>query len=389
MSGSVPLTPAQQELNAAQADLESRHPELRTQGSRQWLRQVLLIVAPASGKDGLDLSEMRIHFSAISRVTSVEPDILEARVYNLAPKTIDSLMAMSIVPPGQIVSPKQTFSVPASEATGLPGNKQAATNTAPAQVLLKAGYPGNFGTIFQGQLVQIRRGRESPMDDYVDIYAADGDASHRWGIMNTTLSAGWKAADIAKQAVKACEPYQLGGGDFPTDTDPAQTPGPRGRVCFGQVRDRLADIASTHRVEWWIHRNNLEFVPVSAYKPGDAIVINSKTGMIGLPQQTNFGVSVRCLLNPGVGRGSRIKIDNASVQRQQFSSTQSKETAFINSILASNLDADGVYKVLMVNHTGDTRANEWYTEAECITVDSTRREVLKAVPDPSLIWLAS
>jgi hypothetical protein len=46
------------------------------------------------------------------------------------------------------------------------------------------------------------------------------------------------------------------------------------------VRDILADVAKTHRVDCWISQNKLEIVPISAYKPGEAVVINAKTGAI-------------------------------------------------------------------------------------------------------------
>jgi hypothetical protein len=360
-------------------------------GTQQWGRICKLVVAPASGQNGLDLSAMRISFRATSRVTLAEPDTLEARVYNLAPSTVQSLLAISLIAPGTVI-PGQgmvTSGVVASNTTGTGDFKTVTLGspaTPPGQVLLQAGYEGNFGTIFQGQLVQIRLGRESPMDDYVDIFAADGDVSHRWGMMNRTLAAGWQAKDVAQQAVQACSPFGLTGGDFPDETDPPQRPAPRGKVCFGMMRDILNDVASTHRVSWWINRNSLEFLPVSAYKPGDAVVITSKTGMVGLPHQTNFGVSVRCLLNPAISRGSQIKIDNTSVQRQQFSTTSSSDAANINSILATNLDADGFYKALMVNHIGDTRGNEWYTEVEGLSIDPTRKGIL-AIPDQTIMSL--
>jgi hypothetical protein len=275
-------------------------------GVRQWGRLCSLVVAPASGNDGLDLSELRVSFRMESRTFFVEPDTLQVRVYNLAPDTIQKLMALPIVPVGNVITGQAitTSSQPAGSATGLGNfNNPPITQTPPGLVSLKAGYEGNFGTIFQGQLVQIRQGRETPTDSYIDIFAADGDSSHRWGVMNVTLAAGWTAQDVAKQAVQACSGFGLTGGAFPTVTDPAQRPAPRGKVCFGMMRDILDDVARTHRVDTWINRNRLEFVRQSAYKPGEAIVLTGATGMVTYPHQTNFGVSVRCLLNPSISRG--------------------------------------------------------------------------------------
>jgi hypothetical protein len=67
--------------------------------------------------------------------------------------------------------------------------------------------------------------------------------------------------------------------------------------------------------------------------------------------------------------------DAAGLQRQRFSTTPSSDAVNINSILATNLDADGFHKCLMVNHVGDTRANEWYTEVEGLSIDPTSSSI--------------
>jgi hypothetical protein len=33
------------------------------------------------------------------------------------------------------------------------------------------------------------------------------------------------------------------------------------------------------------------------------------------------------------------------------------------------VDADGVYKILCMDHTGDNRGNDWYTDLICLSVD--------------------
>jgi hypothetical protein len=58
------------------------------------------------------------------------------------------------------------------------------------RVTLKAGYPGNFGLIFSGEIKQVRIGRESATDTFVDISAADGDSAYNYSAMALTLAAG-------------------------------------------------------------------------------------------------------------------------------------------------------------------------------------------------------
>jgi hypothetical protein len=67
---------------------------------------------------------------------------------------------------------------------------------ASAQVILKAGYQQNFGELFRGQIYQMRVGKESNVDSYLDLFAADGDEAHGWATARQSLSAGYTAQDI-------------------------------------------------------------------------------------------------------------------------------------------------------------------------------------------------
>ena len=107
--------------------------------ARQYIRQVSLIVGDASG-NGIDLSQMRIRF-ATKQFDLQTPNTAEIRVYNLSDDTANKVQ---------------------KEFT---------------KVELRAGYDGNFGTIFAGTVVQFRRGRENPTDKYMDLIVADGDVA--------------------------------------------------------------------------------------------------------------------------------------------------------------------------------------------------------------------
>jgi len=126
---------------------------------------------------------------------------------------------------------------------------------------------------------------------------------------------------------------------------------------------------------------------MSAYAPTDVVKIDAHSGMVNLPQQTNYGVSVSTLLNPIIGRGAAIQIDNRSIQRARFTTTPSGENeTYTNRILATNLTTDGVYKVFAVQHQGDTRGNDWYSRAECIAADLTNPG-RRMIPDQSILTL--
>ena len=109
------------------------------------------------------------------------------------------------------------------------------------------------------------------------------------------------------------------------------------------------------------------------------MVLNSGTGMVGLPEQTLQGVIVRCLLNYRIRPGTKLQINESSIQRAAISPAyaagaqntffrdQSPNEALQSGILG--IAADGFYKALLVEHNGDTRGPNWYTEIVCVKAD--------------------
>ena len=302
--------------------------------SQQYLRACTLIVSTAAGQ-GLDLSKLRIKFK-IKRSDTVTPNTADIRVYNLD---------------------EQTAILIRKEFT---------------RVILQAGYESNFGVIFQGNIKQVILGRESATDTFIDIVAGDGDRAYNFAIVNATLQAGSNQNDQIQAAANAMSKKgtTLGHvGDLPT------TQLPRGKVMYGNARKYISNSADTSGKIWSIQDEKITFVGKSTYLPGTAVVLTSKTGMIGTPQQTNEGVNVKCLLNPQIKIGGRVKIDNASIQRFKIDLSVPNSPANI----PAPLTADGVYYVLVAEHSGDTRGVEWYTSLICLNIDVTTNPINSVV----------
>ena len=235
-------------------------------------------------------------------------------------------------------------------------------------VVLQAGYPGTMGLIFTGTIKQVRRGRINAVDTYCDILAADGDVPYNFGVANQSLAAGYTDTDLRSAILTAFNDNPLGLtispgylGDITADN-----PAPRGRVLYGMARDYARDFALSRDFTWSIINGQFQLVPLKGYIPGDAIVLTSNTGMIGLPEQTENGISVKCLLNPNIRHGRRVQINNKSVQRALQPIAYPQQNFFFPSIAN-----DGFYRVLAVDHYGDTRGNDWYSELICIALDGT------------------
>ena len=296
--------------------------------TQQWIRKVRLVVG--NGSEGIDCSDMRIRFMVRTQ-DSQTPWQADVTVTNLSNATANKI--------------RKEYS----------------------EVYLEAGYQGNSAEIFRGKIVQVRGpGRESPTDTYLNIQAAASPDAHGYAVVNKTLAAGHTFRDQVDACLEALKPYGVTAGYI---ADLGNTKMPRGRAMFGMVRNQLRAICMSVGAACFIDGNKLNIVKYREALPGNAIVINSETGMIGMPVQTIEGVEVRCLLNPQLKVNGLIKIDETSIQRAKlnvdYATAAAGGQSVEKSILDRNIDADGTYKILQLTHSGDTRGTEFYTDLLC------------------------
>ncbi|WP_349506959.1 phage protein [Agrobacterium pusense] len=292
--------------------------------AQQWLRYCKLTVA--GGGDSVDLSQLRIRFQ-VTQHNLQSPNVGDITISNLSDQTVKRIKG---------------------EGT---------------EVTLEAGYQENPGLIFKGQIIQKRSGRENPVDTYLNIIAQGGDQAYNYATVNKTLAAGHSYRDQVLTAYEAMKPFGITLGKI---ADLGDKKMPRARVMFGMARDILRTIAISTGTSWSIQNNELTVTKNNEPKEGGAIVLNSRTGLIGLPVQSIDGILVTCLLNPQIGPGSLIQIDQASVQEAKLSADY---TAVVNNAMIPSTADDGFYKCLVVNHIGDTRGDPWYTQILCLRAD--------------------
>lgn len=292
--------------------------------AKQYLRKITLVVGDSAGQ-GLDLSALRIKFST-KKGDLQTPNTADIRVFNLSDDTSQRI--------------QREFS----------------------SVVLQAGYDGHFGVIFRGNIKQIRRGRESGTDTYLDMFAADGDRAYNFAVVNKSLAAGAGHAERVAACADAMSGHGVTTGHM---ADMPHTALPRGQAMYGMARDYMRDAAQSTDTSWSIQDGQLTMLPVNGYLPGEAVVLNAKTGLIGTPEQTQDGIRVKCLLNPRLRIGSRVQIDNASVQRAKIGMSYTA----INT--TPRVADDGFYRILTAEHSGDTHGQDWYTSLICLSLDDT------------------
>ena len=92
--------------------------------------------------------------------------------------------------------------------------------------------------------------------------------------------------------------------------------------------------------------------------------------MIGIPEQTQNGIRVRCLLNPNIKIGQIIKIEG-TINQFRLDTASLAGVTNANIQRSNKLNGQGLYYVMYAQHTGDTRGNPWYTDLICLSVDAT------------------
>ncbi|MGN5479531.1 hypothetical protein ACTMU2_29345 [Cupriavidus basilensis] len=188
--------------------------------------------------------------------------------------------------------------------------------------------------------------------------------------MSTTLAAGSTPADHVAVACSAMNPYgvtqELHTLDLP------KNPLPRGQshVWHGSRLHALDCADSASCLEYSGRQGDHDSRDLRTCL-AEVPVITSATGMIGMPEQTQNGVTIKMLLNPSVKIGRLIQIDNASVQQYEYSLSTGQQAENDRIELQAKLQDDGFYYVMVAEHEGDTWGNDWYTDVICLAADVT------------------
>ena len=300
------------------------------ESGRQWLRKCSLLVG--KGSDGLELGDQRIVFKTTKGDVET-PNSAEINVYNL------------------------------SEATSSKIRKEF------TRVVLQAGYQDNCAVIFDGTIRQVRRFRENGTDVCTAILAADGDAAYNYAVVNTTLAAGSTSAEHVGACQKAFSGKGADTGYIPDMAGPAL---PRGKVMYGMARKYMRDTAKQTGTSWSIQDGKVVVVPETAYVPGSVPVLSHDSGLVGMPEQTEKGIKLRMLLNPSIRVGGLVNLDNSRIAEYGFQArSEGKDANEIDRAEQRRISGDGYYYVMEVEHRGNTRDDEWYTEVLCLATDAT------------------
>ncbi|MFM0059200.1 hypothetical protein PQR64_26570 [Paraburkholderia phytofirmans] len=304
-----------------------------TKGGMQFGRKLSFRVTDNNG-NGLDLSNFRVTFK-VEQSDIETPNLLIVTIYNLSDDTSNRI---------------------GGEFTN---------------VSLSAGYEGgSYGQIFMGNIKWIERGKEKNTDKYLRIWAGDGDQAYNFTMCNQALAAGTDAKSVMDYLTGKFAEQGIGkAADFDhfVGVIPPQALS-RGKVMQGMARDHMRDWSTKNGFKWSTQNGNLVLVPITGYRPGEAVVLSSTTGLIGTPKADQGGVKCRCLLNPNIVIGGLIQLAHDDINTL----TTNQLGLSINSIaISASTTWTGLYRVLVSEHEGDSRGHEWYTEITALAIDPT------------------
>lgn len=277
----------------------------------------------------LDLSDMRIVFR-VNQATKDNAQFAEIYVYNMSESTMNTLEGDGVVVAGQ-------------------------------KVILEAGYGDDMGIIFKGDVFQVRRGRESQTDTWFCILAQAGNQALSTAVVRKEFPAGTTPKQM-QDFIK--EEYKNYGVDTGYMCKVSESQGlPRSKSVFAPLQEFLKQFCKDNNAEAIIEDDTIKMLPLGESTGAPAYVLNTRTGLVGMPQLTTDGLNVTCLLNPRLKYGGQIKVDMASIQTQAYDVSYGGQ--YVDQVQKSLQTAAGKYgryNIVSITHSGDTRGNDWYTQ---------------------------
>ncbi len=221
-------------------------------------------------------------------------------------------------------------------------------------VHVEAGYEGAYyGEIFQGDIIQAF-GYWDGTDFIMEILAADSERFLNASFISNNMERGMTQRQAVEQiAAKASIPANINS----ISDGLKESTLPRGKVLFGMAKDYLEQIAQGSAATLYMDNGQVNLIKATDLPTDTILRLSPSSGLIGQPQQTELGITAKCLLLPQIKVTRCVQIDSQYIKERQLSI----------GTLQTRLDPQGVYKIAKVIYCGDNRGSDWYAEFEAMT----------------------
>lgn len=216
-----------------------------------------------------------------------------------------------------------------------------------SSVIIRAGYEDNIDVIFSGEIKNALKERQGA-DFVTRVYCLAQRSAVNKSVISKTLSEGATLKTAITDLANAMSLSAVfGDGDFAKVY-------PRGKVLTGDPAALLKEIADSNNLEYGIEGGRLIITGKVESRQSPVIVINERSGMIGVPEITEVGTSVTVNLNPALKLKQAIQIESA-VPDVQVSSVFYQD---VNTAIKK-----GQYVIQSLVFRGDSWGNDWHTKA--------------------------
>lgn len=209
------------------------------------------------------------------------------------------------------------------------------------KIIFSAGYQANYGLIFSGNIISFEQSKDGP-NSVLKIKAGDGDEAYNYTVINKTLAAGATPDQIIKEASGAM------GVPIGYKSELRKDALPRGKVMYGAPHAVLREQSANQKCTWSIQDGELLILKRTEVKKGTAILLSKDSGLLGLPSLNEDGVAATCLLNPKLKIGSVVELESEYLD-----------------------ELNGQYRLISIEHKGDTQSNEWISNFTGLNVNNT------------------
>jgi Baseplate hub gp41 len=223
------------------------------------------------------------------------------------------------------------------------------------KIFLYAGYEENVPLIFSGDLVNVTHEKNGP-DWITNLFCGDAIRSINNSTVNKTLPPGATTESMFDELVGQMDGVTKGVTEGLKNCLTKKRSLLRSIVLSGNVKDWLDKLAQNCGFDYSINNDIIETtVKNKPLNDEPVIIIKQDNGMIGSPELTETGVKVKSLLIPQMKLGRQVEIQSISAKIN------------IGNLIFRKVPATvgiGTYRADKINHVGDTRGNDWFTNIE-------------------------
>jgi len=211
-------------------------------------------------------------------------------------------------------------------------------------VVVSAAYQGvPLGELYSGDVMRTIYKHERP-ETYLEFEMVDGAIAIRDSKVNLAFAAGTSIRTVLDAVLDSMAlPIRETGYEVSGIYQ-------EGVSFTGLARDALDRVVAKAGLTWSIQDGRIQILAPDAPSVTSVVRLTPDTGLIASPEKLNDtesqsnrkkgdGYSIRALMNPKIEPGKPIILSAEGIQESE-------------------------YRVDRVHHVGDTRGNDWYTEAE-------------------------